>query len=95
MKKLRRWLKLAGFGLLAWALATELSKDPDKREWNGELAGIFPYDFRVPSVEKVRRTFWDTDSDRLLKPKVFGVGWSVNFGALARFFGVLDSGRSK
>lgn len=92
MKKLRRLMKIAGLGLLVWAISTELSKDPAEREWNGELAGLVPYDFRAPSVDKIRRTYWDTESDQVIKRKVFGVGWTLNLASIARFVGLIEGG---
>lgn len=90
MKKLRRIVRLAGLAAALWALGTELAKDPKDRTWNGEVAGFVPYDFRAPSIEKLRRTYWDTSSDRIISPKAFGVGWTLNLAPVARFLGLLD-----
>jgi hypothetical protein len=35
-------------------------------------------------VERVRSTYWNPESPRILQPKAFGVGWDVNFAALGR-----------
>lgn len=72
----------AAGALLAAAVARELSKPADERTWHGSVAGI-PYDFRPPTVEKVRRAFWNPDDPRLFTPHVFGMGWSVNLARLA------------
>jgi len=72
-------------GVLAGAaVAKELNKPSDQREWHGEVAGV-PYDFRPPTVERLRRSAWDPDNARLLVPHAFGVGWSINFARLVAF----------
>src|SRR5690606_7296221 len=67
--------------LLAAAVARELGKPADQRTWHGSVAGI-PYDFRPPTVEKVRRAFWNPGDPRLFTPHVFGMGWAVNLARL-------------
>jgi hypothetical protein len=64
--------------LLGSAVAQQLSLPADERTWHGQIAGI-PYDFRVPTVEKLRNTFWNKDTARILVPHAFGMGWSINF----------------
>jgi hypothetical protein len=72
----------AAAGALAGsAVAKELNKPADQRTWHGEVAGV-PYDFRPPTVEKIKRTFWDPESPKLFPPHAFGVGWSVNVARL-------------
>lgn len=65
------------------AIVQELSKPSDEREWHGKVADLVPYDFRKPTVERLRSTYWNPEGS-LVSGKVFGVGWAVNFGALAR-----------
>lgn len=67
-------------------MVQELRKPPDERTWNGKVADLVPYDFRMPTWERVRNTYWNPDGP-LLSGKVFGVGWAPNFGSLARLFG--------
>jgi Family of unknown function (DUF5808) len=55
---------------------------------HGELLGLVPYDFRVPTVERAKQQTWNPRSSRLLTPTTFGVGWSVNLGRLARLAGI-------
>jgi len=64
------------------AVARELDKPAQEREWHGDVGGV-PYDFRPPTVEKLRRTVWDADNPKVIVPHGFGVGWSVNFARLA------------
>lgn len=65
------------------AVVQELQKPADKRTWQGRVGNLVPYDFRVPTVERIRATYWSPEGP-LLPAKVFGVGWAVNLGALKR-----------
>jgi hypothetical protein len=51
------------------------------------VAEVIPYDFRFPTLEKLQATFWDPDGPAIVGT-AFGVGWTVNFGRLARLAGV-------
>jgi hypothetical protein len=82
--KIASLLRLAALGLTATALVKELRTPSDQREWHGKLAGVVPYDFRVPTRARLRAAFWSPDSDRLLTPQVFGVGWTLNLGRLVK-----------
>jgi hypothetical protein len=75
-------LATAAGALAGAAVARELNKPPDQRAWHGEVGGV-PYDFRPPSVEKLRRSVWDPDNPKLVVPMTFGVGWSVNLARVA------------
>jgi hypothetical protein len=77
-------LALAVIGVIA--VVQELIKPSDERTWNGKVAAFVPYDFRMPTVERIRNTYWNLDGP-LLSGKVLGVGWTPNFGVLARFIG--------
>jgi hypothetical protein len=75
---------LAGVTLVAAALLRELSRPPAERRWHGRVLAIVPYDFRPPTLERVKNEFWNTKSDELLTPRSFGVGWGINFGGIAK-----------
>lgn len=79
---------LAGAGLLGAAIVTELHKPADKRTWEGSVGGAVPYDLRPPTVERVRRRMWAPEDPAIFTPHVFGVGWSVNIGRIARRLGL-------
>lgn len=79
-------LILAIVGVIA--IIQELRKPKEDRTWHGEVA-VFPYDFRMPTVERVKETYWNPDGP-IVSGKVFGVGWAPNFGVLSRFFGNSD-----
>jgi hypothetical protein len=80
----RRFVRLVAFGLVVAAVIDQLRRDPEERTWEGSVAGIVPYDFRMPTLERARSRWWNTDDERLFVPQVFGVGWTINFARLAR-----------
>ena len=83
-----RTKKLFRLGVLALtgaAIAQELKKPPEDRTWNGTVGGFIPYDFRIPTPERVRARLWDPEGD-VISPQVFGVGWSVNIGRVVAAF---------
>jgi hypothetical protein len=84
MERFRRIVKLVAIGLVVAAVIDQLRRDADERTWEGAVAGIVPYDFRVPTLERARSRWWNTDDDRLFVPQVFGVGWTVNLARLAK-----------
>lgn len=89
-KKTRSTLKKMWRGILVIlgivAVVQELRRPPDQRTWHGVVAGFVPYDFRMPTVERVRETYWNPDGP-LVSGKVWGVGWAPNLGAVGRMFG--------
>ncbi len=56
----------------------------------GRLLGV-PYELRMPTTARVRSRWWDTSNPKVLVPKVFGVGWTINFGGLAVKMGLLHA----
>jgi Protein of unknown function (DUF1648)/Family of unknown function (DUF5808) len=47
----------------------------------GNLLGV-PYDIRVPTVERIISLWWNPRNPHVLVPRVFGLGWDLNFGAI-------------
>ena len=47
----------------------------------GTLAGI-PYDWRRPTVARVRSRLWNPSDPHLFVPRAFGMGWDINFARL-------------
>jgi len=82
MRRLGTLIRMVGFGLIAAAIAQELKKPPEEREWHGEVAGFIPYDFRFPTVERIMDAYWNPDDPRIFTDKVIGVGWAVNLGRI-------------
>jgi hypothetical protein len=89
VERFRKFVKLVAFGLVLAALIDQLRRDPEERTWEGSVAGIVPYDFRMPTLERARSRWWNTDDDRLFVPQVFGVGWTINLARLARLAGLV------
>lgn len=80
------WL---GLLLVAIALGNELRKPAAQRTWHATMLGVLPYDFRPPTWARARQALWDVQSDRIVVPQVFGVGWSLNVGGLVRRLGLV------
>lgn len=83
-------LGAVGLGFVLLAIVREVRRPPDLRAWHGNVLGVVPYDFRRPTLARVRETWWSPDDERLLVPRVLGVGWSIN---LARAAQLLRHGR--
>ncbi len=80
----RRTIGLLATILVIAAIGEQLRLPPEERTWQGKIMGI-PYDFRWPTVERVREKVWNKDTSRILMPHVFGVGWTINFYPLLHF----------
>jgi len=63
------------------AVCQELEKPPEERRWHGKL-GFIPYDFRPPTVPRIKELCWNPDDNRIFTSSVWGVGWGINFYAL-------------
>lgn len=74
-------LKMLAAILAIAALIKELRLPKEERTWHGALGGLVPYDFRKPSFEKIKGAFWNPDG-AIIVNRVFGVGWTVNLGAV-------------
>jgi hypothetical protein len=73
-------IRLVTIGLAVVAVVQELRRPPEEREWNGVVVGCVPYDFRIPTVARFKERVWAPESEHLINPRVFGVGWTVNVG---------------
>jgi hypothetical protein len=78
---LLRLIEAAVITVTIAAVCQELEKPREERLWNGKL-GFIPYDFRFPTINRFRETFWNEDNDRIFTKAMFGVGWGMNFYAL-------------
>jgi hypothetical protein len=78
---LQKIVRLITLALAAAAVVKELRTPAEEREWNGVL-GFVPYDFRIPTVARIKQRMWDPEGAHLLSPRVFGVGWTLNLGRL-------------
>jgi hypothetical protein len=84
MKDLYRMARTAVWLAFFGALYQELKKPDAERTWNGKVAGVVPYDFRLPTFERLRTSYWNPESDQIFSERVFGVGWAVNIPVAAR-----------
>ena len=41
-----------------------------------------PYDWRRPTVARVKERYWNPDEPRLLTPRIWGWGYGLNFARL-------------
>jgi Family of unknown function (DUF5808) len=73
----------AGATLVAVSIARELRRPAEERTWQGNVAGV-PYDWRPPTVERLKSTWWAPEDDRLVHPTAFGMGWDLNVGRVAK-----------
>lgn len=55
---------------------------------SGTFLGL-PYDFSRPTAQKLARRLWNPSDPRILMPKVFGAGWTINMGAVAVKLGLI------
>jgi len=84
MNELLRTIRTLAWIALIAAIYQELKKPPAERTWHGKVGGVIPYDFRLPTLERIRSAYWDPASDRVFTDKVVGVGWAVNIPVLIR-----------
>jgi len=68
------------------AIVQELRKPRAERTWHGKVFDFVPYDFHVPSIDRVRNTYWNPGGP-VVSGKMFGVGWAPNLGAMIRLLG--------
>ncbi len=81
----REWLirmvQAAAITVTLAAVCQELEKPREERKWHGKV-GFIPYDFRLPTVERVKESYWNPYEKRVFSPPVFGIGWAINLYAL-------------
>lgn len=74
-------LRLLSAVLSIVAVIKELRRPQEERTWHGALGGFVPYDLRTPTVEGTKSTLWNPDGP-IVVSRVFGIGWSINLGAI-------------
>ncbi len=47
----------------------------------GKILGV-PYDFRMPTPARIKERMWNPGDPRVITPRVFGAGWTINFATL-------------
>lgn len=83
-RTVRRAVRLVSAGLVAAAVVKELRTPAEDRTWHGDLAGLVPYDLRPPTLQRLRERVWAPEDPRLIMPRPFGVGWTLNVGRVVR-----------
>ena len=76
----RTWntvIGLAATALVIAAIGEQLRLPQEERTWQGHIFGI-PYDFRFPTIERIREEVWNKNTSRIFMPHAFGVGWGIN-----------------
>ena len=95
LRDLMGLLRMVAVGLILGAVYTELRKPPQKRTWNGKLLGVVPYDFRMPTLDALRRAYWNPRSQAIFTDRPLGVGWAVNVPVLLKRIGVTGTRRRR
>lgn len=85
-----RFIQVAVISLTMAAVFQELEKPEEKRKWHGTVARYVPYDFRLPTLERLKETYWNPYNPRFFPQAAFGVGWAINFYALLERFGIIS-----
>ena len=68
---------------------SELDRGPQ-----GRFLGV-PYDWRRPTLERMRGRLWDPTDDRVLQPTAFGWGWTFNVHRALVNLGVIEPQRDR
>lgn len=90
------WLiRTAALAAVVGAIWVELRKPAEERTWNGRLLGVVPYDFRLPTLDRIREAYWNPRSSKIFTDRPLGVGWAVNVPAVLRRFGVEPGGTGR
>ncbi len=74
-------VQVAVLAITMAAICQELEKPKSERAWHGKVANI-PFDFRLPTIERLKAPYWNPADSRLFTPELFGIGWAINFHAL-------------
>jgi hypothetical protein len=81
----REWLirlvQAAAITITIAAVCQELEKPKEERQWYGKV-GFIPYDFRLPTLERLKEAYWNPDDSRIFSSRVLGIGWGINLFAL-------------
>lgn len=78
-----RLITLVAAFLAVLAVLDQIGRRPGDRDWHGRVLGV-PYDFRLPTVDRLRARLWNSDDERVIVPQVVGIGWTINLYQLRR-----------
>ncbi len=85
-RKIYRAVQITAAVLVTIAIVQEISKPGYRRTWHGKVFFI-PYDFRLPTWDRVKETYWNPYEPHVFVPMIFGLGWTVNFYSLLENLG--------
>ena len=83
ISKLRKLTSLFAVVTVVYALKT--------RQSHGRFLRV-PFEFRVPTAQRVRQRLWNPDEESVVTPQAFGVGWTLNLYQVARRLGLIGKG---
>lgn len=72
----------------ARAIRAALAEVGEGPQPQGRVLGM-PYDFRGVSASRVAERVWNPADSRVFMPRLFGLGWTFNFGAIAVRLGLI------
>ena len=72
----------------ARAIRIALTGEEEGARPQGRILGL-PYDFRGANATRMAERMWNPADPRILMPRLFGVGWTFNFGAIAVRLGLI------
>ncbi len=76
-----RLIQAAALTITIAAVCQEMEKPKEERHWHGKI-GVIPYDFRLPTIERLKESYWNPDNSRIFTSEALGIGWAINFYAL-------------
>ena len=87
-----RIVQVTAITLALAAVCQELEKPKEERTWHGKIAGFVPYDFRLPTIERFKESYWNAYDSRIFTPEVLGIGWAINFYTLLERLRLIGQG---
>lgn len=77
--KLRFIFQIFAVATIVYAIKTKQS--------HGRFVGV-PFEFRMPTIDRIRQRWWNPDDPRLFTEHAFGIGWSINLYQLREKLGM-------
>ncbi len=65
---------------VAYAIKTKQS--------HGRFVGV-PFEFRFPTIHRLKKRMWNKDDPRLFTERPFGIGWTINLYQAAKRIGAV------
>ncbi|MCI0439651.1 MAG: DUF5808 domain-containing protein [Chloroflexi bacterium] len=84
-------MKIVRILTTTFTLATMIYAFKNKRTHGTFL--MVPFDFRAPTIGRIKSRWWNPNDRRIFTPHVFGVGWSVNVYQVLKKLGVIGNSR--